>query len=491
MQETDRLDPFASATAMLRRLRDRSWSAMELLELHLERIARLNEPLNAVVTLDEEGARQAALAADRARERGHDGALLGLPMTIKDLIDVAGMRCTGGMLEFDQRRATSDARIVARARTAGAVFMGKTNTPPGGNDCQSDNPVFGRTSNPWDFALTAGGSSGGAAAAVAAGLSALDFGSDLAGSIRVPAVFCGIYGHRPSETLLPRSGDFPGRTLPNPAAVMAVQGPLARTAEDLELALDVIAGPDAGEDVAWSVTLPPSRRERLAEFRVAVLAPVDWLPVEHEILAAQERLAAELGRAGARIAEVRPEFLGDLRDHHRLFLTLMAIVTASDDPAVRRADRERVRREGDLFADAWLAGLDADGSAFLQLLDEREAYREAFRSFFRDWDILITPANITNAFPHQEPSSRWVPPLDRRLLAIDGQPVNYALQDVYAGLSNLAGQPATGFPVGFSGDGRPVGLQALGPYLEDRTPLRFAQLASEALGGFTPPPSFR
>jgi amidase len=490
VQVNDYLDPFGSATALLKGLRARAWSAAELVEFHLQRIARLNEPLNAIVTLDEEGARRAARDADQRRDRGDDAALLGLPMTIKDLIDVAGLRCTGGVLPFAERRATTDARIVARARAAGAVIMGKTNTPPAGSDCQSDNPVFGRTNNPWDLSLTAGGSSGGAAAAVAAGLSALDFGSDLAGSIRVPAVFCGIYGHRPSETLLPRTGDFPGRTLPNSAAIMAVQGPLARAAEDLELALDVIAGPDAGEDVAWSVRLPPSRHDRLVDFRVAVLRQVDWVPVEHNILDAQNRFAAELGRLGAQVEEVQPEFLGDLRDHHRLFLTLMAIVTASDDPAERRADREWVKQEGDFFADAWLAGMEADGARFLQLLDEREAYREGFRSFFRDWDVLVTPANITNAFPHQEPSSRWIPPLDRRQLEIDGQLVHYALQDVYAGLSNLSGQPATGFPVAFSSDRRPIGLQALGPYLEDRTPIRFTELAGKTFGGFTPPPSF-
>ena len=181
--------------------------------------------------------------------------------------------------------AARRARVTARTRAAGAVLLGKTNVPPMLADWQSANPIFGRTNNPWDRGRTPGGSSGGSAAAIAAGLTALEVGSDIGGSIRVPAAFCGVYGHRPSETLLPRSGQFPMPPLPNGAVVMGVQGPLARSAEDLELALSVLAGPEVGEDVAWKVTLPAARRERLADFRVAVLPPIPWHPVDEQIRA--------------------------------------------------------------------------------------------------------------------------------------------------------------------------------------------------------------
>src|SRR5207253_1263913 len=167
-----------------------------------------------------------------------------------------------------------------RVQGAGAVVMAKTNVPQMLSDWQSNNPVYGRTNNPWDLGRTPGGSTGGGAAALAAGLTPLEFGSDIGGSIRVPAAFCGVYGHRPSETAMPRSGQFPMPPMPNAAVVMGVQGPMARSAEDLELALDVAAGPEVGEDVAWEIAIPAARRDRLAGFRLAVLPPLDWVPVD-------------------------------------------------------------------------------------------------------------------------------------------------------------------------------------------------------------------
>src|SRR6185369_865460 len=191
-----------------------------------------------------------------------------------------------------------------RTRAAGAVLLGKTNVPPMLADWQSDNPIHGRANNPCDLERTPGGSSGGSAAAIAAGLSALEVGSDIGGSIRVPAVFCGVYGHRPSETLLPRSGQFPVPPMPNSGVVMGVQGPIARSAEDLELALSVLAGPEVGEDVAWRVELPAARRERLAEFRVAVLPPIPWIVLDDRIASAIEDVAARLAKLGCAVERV-------------------------------------------------------------------------------------------------------------------------------------------------------------------------------------------
>jgi amidase len=201
---------FSPASAMLRALRDRQVSAVELLGLQLRRIERFNPALNAMVIPDFDHAHQVAAAADQARGRGEDASLLGLPMTVKDCIDVEGLRGTAGVAEFAERRPPRDARIVERVRSAGAVIMGKTNVPPWAGDWQANNPIFGRTNNPWDLARTPGGSTGGGAAALAAGLTPLELGSDIGGSIRVPAAFCGVYGHRPSETAVPRSGHFPG-----------------------------------------------------------------------------------------------------------------------------------------------------------------------------------------------------------------------------------------------------------------------------------------
>ncbi len=232
------IDPFTSATAMLEALNKRQLSAVELLDLHLHRIERYNPALNAIVTFDFEHARQSAIAADKARAQGVHCALLGLPVTIKDTIDVAGLPGTAGVERYRDRRPEHDAPLVARVREAGAVIIGKTNVPPYAGDWQSANPVFGRTNNPWDLSRSPGGSTGGGAAAVAAGLTPLEFGSDIGGSIRIPAAFCGVFGHKPSETAVPRNGHFPGSPLPNSATVLSVLGPLARDTRDLELALE-------------------------------------------------------------------------------------------------------------------------------------------------------------------------------------------------------------------------------------------------------------
>ncbi|HEX5528366.1 MAG TPA: amidase family protein, partial [Methylomirabilota bacterium] len=235
------VDAFSTATSLLAALRDGTIGAAELTELYIRRIQRHDRALNAVVVRDFTRAREQAVGAEHARGRGERPPLLGLPMTLKESINVTGLHTTCGVPDWKAFISQHDAPVAARTRAAGAVLLGKTNVPPMLADWQSANPVHGRTGNPWDLARTPGGSSGGSAAAIAAGLSALEVGSDIGGSIRVPAAFCGNYGHRPSETLLPKSGQFPMPPLPNSAVVMGVQGPLTRSAEDLELALSALA----------------------------------------------------------------------------------------------------------------------------------------------------------------------------------------------------------------------------------------------------------
>src|SRR5213594_4317589 len=256
---SDRIDAFASA--------------VELLAVHRRRIERYNQALNAIVEPDFERARRDAGTADARRARGEDGPLLGLPMTLKEYINVRGLRTTAGMEHWKDFRSEHDAPVTTRVKAAGAIVMGKTNVPQMLADWQSANPVYGRTNNPWDVARTPGGSTGGGGAALAAGLTPLEVGSDIGGSIRVPAAYCGVYGHRPSETAIPKSGSFPQADWPNPAFLMGVQGPLARSALDLELLFDVLVGPEPGEEVGWTLALPPARHQRLADFRVALLPP--------------------------------------------------------------------------------------------------------------------------------------------------------------------------------------------------------------------------
>jgi amidase len=486
------IDPFATATELLAALRAGRVTSLELTDLYIQRIERHDGPLNAVVVRDFERARHQARAADRAAARGEPGALLGLPMTIKESFNVVGLPTTCGVPEWRNFVSQHDAPAVVRTREAGAVLLGKTNVPPMLADWQSANPIHGRANNPWDLDRTPGGSSGGSAAAIAAGLSALEVGSDIGGSIRVPAVFCGVYGHRPSETLLPKSGQFPLPPLPNSVGVMAVQGPIARSAEDLELALSVLAGPDVGEDVAWRVELPPARHDQLADFRVAVLPTIPWLAVDDEITRALQDLAARLGRLGASVKEVQPDAFGDHHAHHELYRSLLVAMTSVRDTAEMRAKRAAFWKQApDEFSRAHLRGLIGAPGDFVLWGAQREGFRQAWRAFFRDWDVLLAPAINVLAYPHIARPWPVDDPDDLRLtLDVNGHGVPYLHGLVYPALSTVAGQPATAFPVGISRGGLPIGLQAVGPYLEDLTPLRFAALLAREIGGFRKPPGY-
>ena len=482
---TTHLDLFSSATTMLRALGDRETTAVELLERHLSRIDRYNAALNAIVIPDFENARKAAATADQARGRGDDGPMLGLPLTIKDCIDVEGLRGTAGVEEFSERRPEANARIVARVLDAGAVIIGKTNVPPLAENWQADNPIFGRTNNPWDLGRTPGGSTGGGAAAVAAGLSPLEFGSDIGGSIRVPAAFCGIFGHKPSETAIPRSGHFPGSPLPNPASLMSVQGPLARSAMDLKLAFDTVAGPDIGEDIAWRLDIPPPRHDQLADYRVAVLPAIPWLPVDSEIMQALGRLAESVRQTGARVEQAQPELFGDMSRHHELYCSLLTVMTSAGRPeAERRKLASDMRATGDRFDAAQARGFEASAADFVIWLGQREELRRSWQQFFREWDVLLAPVTIVPAFPHTQA------PWPDRFVEVNGTAVPYERQLVYPAVATLGGQPATAFPVGITGSGLPIGLQAIGPYLEDLTPIQFTSLVERELGGFRRPPGY-
>jgi len=485
------VDAFSTATSLLAALRDGTIGAAELTELYIRRIQRHDRALNAVVVRDFTRAREQAVGAEHARGRGERPPLLGLPMTLKESINVTGLHTTCGVPDWKAFISQHDAPVAARTRAAGAVLLGKTNVPPMLADWQSANPIYGRTNNPWDLGRTPGGSSGGGAAAIAAGLSALEVGSDIGGSIRVPAAFCGVYGHRPSETLLPKSGQFPFPPLPNPAVVMGVQGPLARGAEDLELALSVLAGPEVGEDVAWKVSLPAARRERLADFRVAVLPPIPWHPVDEQITATLQDLAGRLAKLGAVVKEIQPDGLGDHREYHGFYRTLLSAVTgARVDADTRRQRVETFKHAGDDFSLAAARGLEGSAGDYILWNGRREQYRAAWRAFFREWDVLLAPAINVLAYPHIE---RAWPADDSDLtltFTVNGGSVPYLHGLCYPALSTVPGQPATAFPVGLSREGLPVGLQAIGPYLEDLTPIRFAALLAREIGGFRRPSGY-
>jgi amidase len=300
-----------------------------------------------------------------------------------------------------------------------------------------------------------------------------------------------VYGHRPSETLLPKSGQFPVPPLPNAVGLMGAQGPIARSAEDLELALAVLAGPEVGEDVAWRVALPPSRHDRLADFRVAVLPAIPWLVVDDEITLALQQVVEQLSRLGATVKEVQPDAFGDHRAHHQLYRSLLAAMTSARVTAEERQKRvEFWKQAPDEFSQAHLRGLAGAPGDYVLWGAQRETFRQAWRAFFRDWDVLLAPAINVLAYPHI--ARPWPAEGDdlRLTFGVNGRAVPYLHGLVHPALSTVAGQPATAFPVGLSRGGLPVGLQAVGPYLEDLTSLRFAGLFAREIGGFRKPPGY-
>ena len=477
------IGPFSGAADMLAALQAGAISSAELVELHINRIEERDDELNAIPVPTFDRAREAAVAADAARARGDRAPLLGLPMTLKESTQVGGLPQSAGIIELKDYRPPHDGMIARRVFAAGACLLGKTNIPVALSDWQANSPVYGRTNNPWDVTRTPGGSTGGGAAALASGMTPLEIGSDIGGSVRVPAAYCGVYGHRPSESALPRSGAFPFGDVENPAFVMGVHGPLARNMADVELLFDVVAGPGEGEDAGWQLALPPARHDTLSDFRVAIMPPT---PLTQPSLAMQEKvdeLASFLAGNGATVARAMPAL--DQRAYYADYLTLLTALTSMGMSREAREEAAQTASDSNDELDAAnRLGFVLDANAYLNLLGRRERARAVWRAFFDEWDVLVCPTALDVAFEHQ------TGPQDQRVLDIDGQPVNYMSNIVYPMWAIYAGQPATAFPAGLSSSGLPVGLQAIGPYLGDRTTMQFARLLEREWHAFEPPPGY-
>jgi amidase len=479
---------FASATGLAGEIRDRRIGCLELLDCFLERAGRYNPALNAVVAWQVDQARERARAADAALAKGEVwGPLHGVPMTVKESFNVAGLPTTWGNPPWKDKIAADNAVLVDRLLAAGAVIYGKTNVPLMLQDSQSYNEVYGTTNNPWDTARGPGGSSGGEAAALAAGLSAMGAGSDIAGSLRNPAHYCGIYAHKPSWGLVPTRGHSPTGAL-TPTDISVV-GPMARHAEDLALALRVLAGPDGPQQTAWRVELPPPRRKRLGDFRVAVWTQSPLCEIDQSVAERFAAAVAALRRTGASIDErARPSI--DDEEHHRLFMLLLRAATASrmrdEDFAAQQAIAATLSRE-DTSSRALIArGATVYHRSWGVANEARTRLRFAWRDFFQRVDVLLLPVAATAAFPHDHN-----PDHDRRLISVNGKPVRYDEQMFWAGPASLSYLPATAAPLGLTGGGLPVGMQIVGAEGEDLTTIEFARLLAAEIGGFVPPPEYR
>jgi amidase len=368
----------------------------------------------------------------------------------------------------------------------GAIVFGKTNVPYLLMDSQSYNDIHGTTNNPWDISRGPGGSSGGEAAVLAAGLSAIGAGSDIAGSLRNPGHYCGIYGHKPSWGLIPPRGHAPAATV-TPTDISVV-GPMARHAEDIALALRVLAGPDVLQLAAWQLELPPPRRRRLGEFRVAVWANSALCEIDAGVRERFEAAVAAIARTGAAVDEnARPD-IGD-GEHHRLFMTLLRAATASRisdaDFAAQKEIAATISADDMSFRATLARGATLDHRAWGIANEARNKLRYAWRDFFQRFDVLLTPVAATAAFPHDHNPDR-----DQRLIAVNGRLIPYGDQRFWAGLASLSYLPATAAPIGLTTAGLPVGLQIIGAEGEDPTTIEFARLLADEIGGFRPPPGY-
>jgi amidase len=454
---------FQPATNVAKQLKGGEISSRELTESLLARIEAVNPRLNAIVELQGEAAMEEASAADKAIVEGHDlGPLHGVPMTIKDSFNVAGMHTTWGNPALKDYVADWDATIVRRLKQAGAIIVGKTNVHFMLADFgQTANELYGVTKNPWDPNRTPGGSSGGGAAALSAGMTFLEFGSDLVGSIRIPASFCGVYGLKPSAGIVPLTGFQPPGppATPSEMTYMSAVGPLGRSADDLRTALAVTAGPEGQLAKAYFWTPPPPRHTRLRDFRVGVVLDHAQAPVSSEITTALSNAVDALARAGVTVIEGWPGEVDPVQVSES-FGFHVGLFFAFQQP-------------GEEFAKL---------SEFIDHENIRMAARAAWSRYFNDIDVFMCPPNFTPAFLHD------TRPFEERTVGTPEGERSYGNQPFWISHGSLPGLPAAVAPIGTTPEGLPVGAQIIGPRYEDDTAITFAQLLGGVVGGYEAPP---
>jgi amidase len=476
---------YMTASHQAAALAARKVTAVELLDQAIARIEALDGAYNAVVVRDFDRAHQAAKAADDALAKGERKPLLGVPMTVKESYNVAGLVSTWGYPDRRNNRATEDAVAVQRLKGAGAIIMGKTNVPISLADWQSYNDIYGQTNNPWNPAMSPGGSSGGSAASVAAGYSALELGSDIGGSVRVPAHFCGLFGHKPTYGIISYRGHSLIDSDRDPDVTVA--GPLARSADDLALALDILAGPDPDRTVGYRLELPAPRQTDLKSFRILLLDEHPLVPTDATVRDALERLAGRLTKAGATVTRAGNR-IPDLVLSARTYLPLLLAETTARIPADAYAAVQKraaaLSPSDNSMAAAWLRACVMSHRDWIETDFNRAALRRQWRKLFQEWDVVLAPPFSTPAFPHDH-----IPDQADRRATINGQKVPYTDQILWPGLASMLMLPATVVPLERTAAGLPVGVQIIGPYLEDRTTIEFARLIERAFGGFVPPPA--
>jgi amidase len=477
---SDAPEIYETARQQLEDIASGETSAADLLELHVERHEAVNPRINAVIRTDLPAARARARELDRQAMAGDlAGPLHGLPITVKDTFDVEGMPATAGAPQYARRPArTPDAAVVARLRAAGAVIWGKTNTPYLAGDNQTFNPVHGRTSNPWDLGRTPGGSSGGAAAALAAGITSLEVGSDIGGSLRLPAHFCGVAALKPTYGRVPILGHVP----PAPGSLsvrdLNVAGPMARNVGDLRLLLSVIS----------DITSGTARKVSLKGRRIGVWAKEPGFPVSAECVEAVESAAEAASQLGAQVAVGKPDVEGAaLLD---LYMQLLLPILATDMPTRLVKAMERGRPIARVLASRypfsrskWALYSAATHHDWLLANEARERLKQEVSAFFGKWSAVIAPVAPSTAFEHVETGDAV-----SRKMAVDGAAAAYHTFHSWIALATACHLPAAVIPVPRKAGELPCGVQIIGPEGGDLDVLAIAEALEARMGGFQPPP---
>lgn len=479
--------PFQTAKQLASAVRRKKIGCLELLDLYLKRVEAYNPELNAIIATDIEGARKRAKAADKAVRAGKKlGPLHGVPMTIKESYDVAGFPTTWGHPAFKDKIADKNSLVAQRMIDAGVNLFGKTNVPLNLADWQSYNDVYGSTNNPWDLSRTPGGSSGGSGAALAAGLTGIEAGSDIGGSIRNPASYNGVFGHKPTWGVVSGKGHtLNGRVS---QADITVCGPLARGAEDLELAMDIMAGPDEIDGRGWTLSLPRSKKKKLRDFKVAVVPTDRNAEVDHSVQSAIQALADFLGKKKVKISDkARPAF--DTTELNDVYVRMLRATTSGrmSDEEFRDAQRDAAAFPDDdmsYFAQMQ-RGNTLSHRTWTQLNEKRHRMRLAWDAFFKEFDIVIAPVAQTAAFPHDQKGIRH-----ERTIVVNNKKLPVVDQIFWAGYASIALLPATAAPIGESKDGLPIGVQIIGPQYGDYSTIAFAKLLEKEYRSFQPPPAY-
>jgi amidase len=477
---------FKSALEIARLIRERKFAALEVLEHFLARVAKHNPKLNAVVWLDADRARERAKAADASLAKGEIwGPLHGVPMTIKESFNVARSPTTWGDPKLRDNITATSALAVQRLEKVGVVLFGKTNVPLLLADNQSYNAIYGTTNNPWDFSRTPGGSSGGSAAALAAGLTGLEAGSDIGGSIRNPAHFCGVFGLKPTWGVAsPRGQALPGS---HAYSDISVIGPLARGASDLQIALDAMSGPDEIDGVAWKLDLPSCGAASLSDFRVAVKLHDRHFDVETEYVDKLQELVDALAKRGAKVKEAEPNL--DTAQLHEMYILLLRAATSARTPSedIERWSKaaQALGADNEPYLDLMVQGNTLLHRDWLRLNNERHGLRRVFAAFFEDYDILLCPVGVSAAMLHDQTGERW-----QRRITVNGKAVPTTNHLFWAGYSSMVYLPSTVGPAGLIGSRLPVGYQAIAASGRDRTAIAFSRLIEKEILGFHPPPGF-